>query len=163
MSKRQGFDGDARVTHIVEQLREAGYRITPQRMALLDILCRSERHPNASQLHEALRQRFPTTSLATVYKTLNVLKELGEVQELGFSDDDNRYDAASPDPHPHLICVQCREIVDAGVAPLTAMAQEVAAASGYRVLSHRVEFYGLCPACQANQAGKASGSPLARV
>jgi Fur family peroxide stress response transcriptional regulator len=147
----QANDVATRVAEIVTRLREAGHRITPQRMALLEILCASERHPNAGQLHEALKQRFPTTSLATVYKTLSVLKALGEVQELGFSDDDNRYDAASSDPHPHLICIQCREIIDADVAPLNEMAAQVAAASGYRVLSHRVEFYGLCPTCQAQQ------------
>jgi len=84
-----------------------------------------------------------------------VLKDLGEVTEMGFSDDDNRYDAARPHPHPHLICVQCRKITDADAEPASDLARQLAATSGWRILSHRMEFYGLCPDCQ----GK-SGSNL---
>lgn len=87
-------------------------------------------------------------SLATVYETLHLLKELDEVLELGFWDDDGRYDGRRPYPHPHLICVRCRKISDLEVEMAEDMAQQVAQRSGYQVVSHRLDFYGLCPDCQ---------------
>jgi Fur family transcriptional regulator, peroxide stress response regulator len=150
MSEQKTVDEGDRVNIIVSRLRDAGYRITPQRMALIEILCRSEEHPSAGQLHEQLKQRFPTTSLATVYKTLNVLKEMGEVLEIGFAGKDARYDGVHPHPHPHLICVQCRRIedIDVDLDRSQILAEEIAERSGYRVLSHRMDIYGLCPQCQ---------------
>ena len=139
---------EARYETIVAHLSEAGCRLTPQRLALIELLTHTDRHPSASQLHEQLKQQFPTTSLATVYKTLNTLKELGEVLEMGFSDDDNRYDAMDPQPHPHLVCVQCRRITDADARPIHALAARLETRSGYKILSHRMEFHGICPDCQ---------------
>ncbi|MEJ2737754.1 MAG: Fur family transcriptional regulator, partial [Anaerolineae bacterium] len=91
-------DPQTRFEELVAKLREREYRLTPQRIALLRLLAASEGHPSASQLYEQMKDQFPTTSLATVYKTLNVLKEIGEVLELGFSGDDNRYDGKKPYP-----------------------------------------------------------------
>ena len=142
------MDSKVRYQEMVEKLKGSGCRLTPQRLALVRLLSETENHPSARQLHEELKQNLPTTSLATVYKTLNVLKDLGEVTEMGFSDDDNRYDAVSPHPHPHLICVQCRKIIDADVEPASELPRQLAATSGWQILSHRMEFYGLCPDCQ---------------
>ena len=142
------MDSKVRYQEMVEKLKASGCRLTPQRLALVRLLSKTDSHPSARQLHEELKQNLPTTSLATVYKTLNVLKDLGEVTEMGFSDDDNRYDAAKPYPHPHLICVQCRKIIDADAEPASDLARQLAATSGYRIMSHRMEFYCLCPDCQ---------------
>ena len=105
-------DPQARFEALVGRLREQEYRLTPQRVALLRLLAASEGHPSASRLYDQLQAQFPTTSPGTIYKTLNLLKDLDEVLELGFSDDDNRYDGNKPYPHPHLICVRCRKIID---------------------------------------------------
>lgn len=150
MTEQRPKDEETRVNTIVSRLRETGYRITPQRMALIEILCQNDGHPSASQLHEQLKQRFPTTSLATVYKTLNVLKEIGEVMEIGFAGSDARYDSAHPDPHPHLICVQCWNIQDIDLEHFKsrALTEKIAERSGYRVLGYRMDVYGVCPQCQ---------------
>jgi Fur family peroxide stress response transcriptional regulator len=141
-------DPEARFEELVAKFREREYRITPQRLALLRLLAESEGHPSAAQLHEELQEQFPTTSLATVYKTLSRLKEMGEVLELGFSDDDNRYDGHDPSPHPHLICLRCRTIIDPQVSLFPSLAKEVAENTGYQILEHRLDFYGICPDCQ---------------
>ena len=142
------IDRQARFEDLMSTLRERGYRLTPQRVALLRLLAASEEHPSAARLYDDLRAQFPTTSPATVYKTLSLLKDLGEVLELGFSDDDNRYDGAKPYPHPHLICVRCRKIIDPDVRLAQNLVREVAQSSGFQVVSHRLDFYGLCPDCQ---------------
>ena len=132
-------------------LREHHHRLTPQRFALLQLLAASEGHPSAAMLYDQLRAQFPTTSLATVYKTLTLLDEIGEVIELGFSHNDNRYDGRRPYPHPHLICVRCRKIMDAPLPAGQALEQEVARGSGFQIVGHRLDFYGVCPDCQASQ------------
>lgn len=137
-----------RFDELVTRLRERGYRLTPQRVALLRLIAASEGHPSASHLYEEIKEHFPTTSPATVYKTLAILKEMGEVLELGFSDDDNRYDGNKPYPHPHLICTRCRRIMDPEVSLVQSLEQEVAGLSGYRIVGHRLDFYGVCPECQ---------------
>ena len=95
-----------RLDHMISKLREREYRITPQRLAILKILAVSEGHPSVEKIYSQVKKDFPTTSLATIYKTLIVMKEIGEVLELGFSDDSNRYDGNKPNPHPHLICIE---------------------------------------------------------
>lgn len=141
-------DSQARFEELIAKLQEQEYRLTPQRVALLRLLATSDGHPSASQLYAQIKDRFPTTSPATVYKTLNLLKEMGEVLELGFSDDDNRYDGHKPLPHPHLICLRCRKIVDPKIDLIQDLEQEMSRQSGFQILSHRLDFYGLCPDCQ---------------
>ena len=144
-------DTQARLHELTVRLREQGHRLTPQRMAVLKILSVSEGHPSVEQIYERVKADFPMTSLATIYKTVTLLKEMGEVLELGFSDDSNRYDGNKPYPHPHLICTQCKNIMDPKVATLSELRQEVAQSTGYRIVSHRLDFFGICPQCQEKE------------
>jgi Fur family peroxide stress response transcriptional regulator len=145
------LDPEYRFQRLMARLKGSDYRLTPQRVALLRLIASSEGHPSASHLYEQIKAQFPTTSLATVYKTLNLLKELGEVLELGFGNDDNRYDGSRPYPHPHLVCVRCRKIMDPQVSLVDNLTQEVAEQTGYQVTSHRLDFYGLCPDCRQSR------------
>jgi Fur family peroxide stress response transcriptional regulator len=125
-----------------------GGRLTLPRVALLRLLATGEGYPSVSDWYNQLQAQFPTTSPGTVYKTLSLLKDLDEVLEPGFGDDDNRYHGNKPYPHPHLICVRCRKIMD----PKASLAQnpvpELAQQSGFQIVGHRLHFYGLCPDCQ---------------
>lgn len=141
----------ARFEELTKKLRQRGCRMTPQRVALLRLLTSGEDHPSAHQLYERLREQFPTTSLATVYKTLSLLYDMGEVLELGFVNHGVRYDANRPDPHPHLICLRCWRIVDGEPSLVPSQVQEVAQGSGFQVTGHRLDIYGLCPDCQASE------------
>ena len=94
-------------------------------------------------------------SLATVYKTVATLKDLGEVLELKFSDGHNRYDAHMPQPHPHLICRDCNRIEDHPIDELDRLMTNAAIQSGYQLLSMRLDFYGICGQC----SGSATPSP----
>jgi Fur family peroxide stress response transcriptional regulator len=124
-------DHDLRLNQMVAKLREREYRLTPQRLAVLKILAVSDGHPSAERIHEQVKIDFPTTSLATVYKTVSLVKELGEVLELGFSDDSNRYDGNKPYAHPHLICTQCKKIIDPDLSSLHHMTAELETETGF--------------------------------
>jgi Fur family peroxide stress response transcriptional regulator len=112
-------------------------------------LVTSEGHPGVDAIYEKLQDDFPTMSLATVYRNVMLIKSLGEVLELGFPEGGNRYDGNKPYPHPHLICMQCKKIIDPELASLKDLTREVMAASGFKIVTHRMDFFGICPDCQS--------------
>jgi len=141
-------DPKSRLNQIIDRLKENQRRITPQRMAVLKILAASEGHPSVEKIYEKVKKQFPTTSLATVYKSVAVIKELGEVLELGFTDGSNRYDGNKPYPHPHLICTECRTIMDPNLSVLADVTQKLTVETGFKITNHRLDFFGICPECQ---------------
>jgi Fur family peroxide stress response transcriptional regulator len=147
-SRKISPEAQSRIDAMLAKLKSSDFRITPQRYAVLRILAASEEHPSVAEIYEAVRVEFPTTSLATVYKTVSLLKEIGEVLELGFHDGNNRYDGTRPFPHPHVICTQCRKIMDPELVSLEDLSAEMSRKTGYSIISHRLDFFGLCPDCQ---------------
>lgn len=148
-------DPQKRLEHMVGVLREKGCRLTPQRQAMLRILAKSEGHPSAEQIYEKIKVDYPTISLATVYKTLNLLKNMGEVLEVTFASVGSHYDGNKPYPHPHLICTQCGQILDPQCESLAGVAEEIARQTGYRITQQQLNFLGLCPRCQQEGQGPA--------
>ena len=141
-------DHKKRFETIIEKLRDKGCKITPQRLAIVKILAGSNGHPSVEDIHVQLKKDFPTMSLATVYKNIELIKSLGEVLELGFPDGSNRYDGNRPFSHPHLICTKCRRIIDPDLASLEGVTQELTLETGFQITSHRLDFFGICPDCQ---------------
>jgi len=137
-----------RLERMLLRLQERNFRVTPQRLEVLCVLSQSRGHPSVEQITAQVRDKFPTTSLATTYKTVALLKEIDEVLELGFGDGSNRYDGFKPFPHPHVICTRCHKILDPDLSMLQDMAEEAARETGFRILTHRLDFFGLCPDCQ---------------
>ncbi len=133
---------------IIQKLRDNHHKITPQRLAIVKILATSKGHPSVEAIHDEIKKDFPTMSLATVYKNIVLIKSLGEVLEIGFPDGSNRYDGNRPYPHPHVICVQCKKIVDPDLDSLDEMKNEVAAETDFKILSHRLDFFGICGNCR---------------
>ena len=141
-----------RLNEMIHKLKERNFRLTPQRLAVLKVLAASEGHPTVERIYETVRAEFPTTSIATIYKTVNLLKQINEVLELGFADGSNRYDGNKPFPHPHVICTQCKKIIDPDLGSLKGLTEEVIAETGFQIQTHRVDFFGLCRECQSHRA-----------
>ena len=144
-------DPKKRFETIVQKLRDNGHRITPQRLAIVNMLAKSEGHPSVETIHGQIKKDFPTMSLATVYKNILLIKSLGEVLELGFPDGSNRYDGNKPNPHPHVICIKCKTIVDPDLDDLDAMKKAVASVTKFKILNHRLDFFGICSNCMARE------------
>jgi Fur family transcriptional regulator, peroxide stress response regulator len=141
-------DHKIRLETMIQKMRDAGCRITPQRIAILRVLSISKGHPSVEDIYEQVKEEFPTTSLATVYKNISMLKELGEVLELSFGIDSSRYDGNRPDPHPHLICTKCKKIIDPDLESLEYVSEELVRETGFAITSHRLDFFGICPDCK---------------
>ena len=90
-------------------------------------------------------------SLASVYRNIVLIKSLGEVLELGFPDGSNRYDGNKPFAHPHVICIRCKKIVDPDLDSLDNMRKEVAVETEFKILNHRLDFFGICSNCLAEK------------
>ncbi|MGK2944439.1 MAG: Fur family transcriptional regulator [Desulfuromonadales bacterium] len=148
LTRSAKHDPKQRFDEIIVKLRDLNFRITPQRVAILRIFLNSQDHPSVEQVYAQVKADFPSTSLATVYKTVHLLKEVGEILEIGFADCSNRYDGNKPYPHPHLICTRCKKIMDSDIGLVDQVANELEQTSGYRIVSHQIEFFGICPACQ---------------
>jgi Fur family peroxide stress response transcriptional regulator len=144
-------DQNNRFNAIIQKLRDNGHKITPQRMAIVKILADSQGHPSVENIHGQIKKDFPTMSLATVYRNIVLIKELGEVLELGFPDGSNRYDGNKPYPHPHVICIKCKKIVDPVLDSLDEMKKEVAIETNFKIMNHRLDFFGLCSNCMAEE------------
>lgn len=137
-----------RLSRILTKVKERDFRLTPQRLAIIRTLVAGTDHPSVDDVYREVRIRFPTTSIATVYKTITLLKELNEVLELGFPDGSNRYDGNKPYPHPHAICTKCRKIMDPEISSVDELSEEMKQKTGYTISFHRLDFFGLCPDCQ---------------
>jgi Fur family peroxide stress response transcriptional regulator len=124
--------------------KELGLKLTPQRLAILNFLEGNKNHPSAEDIDSALSDNFPTMSLATVYNTLEKLREKGLVRELSIDPGKKRFD---PDtrPHNHLICVNCRRISDVHEDYRLSLSSNDRA--DFDIIGHHVEFYGRCPEC----------------
>jgi Fur family peroxide stress response transcriptional regulator len=140
-------DPDIRFNQLIAALKERDFRLTPQRVELVRLIAASEGHPSASELYAKIQYRFPTMSHATVYKTLTLLKEMGQVYEIDLHND-SHYDGNRPEPHPHLICMKCKKIIDGEVTLDQESLRSLEQASGYKVLRTQIALYGLCPDCK---------------
>ena len=140
-----------RMDQMILKLREHDFRVTPQRLAILRVLAASEGHPSVERVYETVRREFPTTSIATIYKTVHLLKQINEVLEISFPDGSNRYDGNKPFPHPHAICVRCKKIIDPNLGSLKDITAAVADETGFDILSHRLDFFGVCTDCKRRQ------------
>jgi Fur family peroxide stress response transcriptional regulator len=136
-----------RFDELISALRVRNYRLTPQRVELVRLIAASDGHPSAAQFYTKIKNQFPTMSQATVYKTLTLLKEMNQVLEIELHDD-RHYDGNRPEPHPHLICMQCNKITDGEIEIDLSLIKKMEQSSGFQIIRPQISFYGLCPECR---------------
>ena len=146
-----------RVNEMRASMSKLGVNVTPRRAKVLETLASTDSHPTVNEIHSEVRRIYPSTSLATIYNTIELLKEAGQVLELEFSGSPNRYDGLRPDYHPHLICLSCRSVEDMDMFEVKDISLDlVSSASGYQIARQRTDYYGICPECQQSDEVSAS-------
>ncbi|HAS54603.1 MAG TPA: transcriptional repressor [Nitrospiraceae bacterium] len=129
-----------------KRLREQGYKLTSQRLAIIRLLSKEMTHPGAADILKKIRKSLPQVSMSTVYYTLDVLKMEGLIQELEFCDQDNRYDI-NVSNHINLICKKCGRIEDfPGELPYSYT--QVRQKTDFQPQGMRYEYYGYCKECR---------------
>jgi len=127
-------------------LKENKMRMTRQRKIILEELRKVKTHPSADEIYEMVRLRLPRISLGTVYRNLEILSELGEIQKLQLSGALKRFDWDTS-KHYHIRCVRCNRVDDAPIAPLNQIEDELYESTVFEIIGHNLEFVGLCPEC----------------
>jgi Fur family transcriptional regulator, ferric uptake regulator len=143
---------DDRITTGVRRLRASGKRITPQREMVLTILADASAHLTAQDIYVRGKEQDASLSLATVYRTLSVLKETGVVHELHLDGEHHHYELAAKDEHSHLVCLDCGRVIEVDSAAFCQAAREVGQAHGFVVATAQVELAGYCENCYAKRA-----------
>ncbi len=130
-------------------------RMTKQRRLILEELRRENSHPTADVIYERVRKTMPKISLGTVYRNLEILTALGEIQTLELSGTQKRYDGIA-NKHYHIRCLHCGRVDDAPIAPLQRLEDELYESTVFTIMGHRLEFMGLCPECSKDKEIRAS-------
>ena len=128
-------------------LRDNGCKVTPQRLAVYDMLSHTKEHPTAETIYKQVKPLYPTMSFATVYKSLEILSKLNIIQVLNTGEDSYRYDA-NVEEHSHIVCTKCGKVVDVTPLPSKEIVSAVEADTKFQVQGKQFYFYGICPACQ---------------
>ena len=141
------------------KLKQLGIRLTPQRLAIAEVVVNSGDHPSVKDVYERVKAFFPYVTLATVYSTLDVLEKASIVRQLPFQRQ-SRYDA-NLEPHANLVCIGCGTVVDADVGQrmVAELRKMVEDKSECEVASQRVDFYGWCSGCSRDRASHGNQSP----
>lgn len=134
----------------VAVLRDKGFKATPQRMAVYDALRAALTHPHAEDLYKELQPKYPTMSLATVYKSLEALCAAGLAQVIRIGDEACRYDA-NTSCHAHVCCTCCGRVEDVSNADGRELAAEIEAQTHYELMGRQLYFYGICPICRKDK------------
>ena len=144
-----------------ERLHEAGFRITVPRETIIDILNRTAKHLSAEEIYISALKQNPSIGLTTVYRTLDLLSNIGVLQKFDFGDGKARYELINnpkkKEHHHHLICVQCNTVIDytdflqEELELMQKTEEELSSRHDFTITHHTVDFYGLCRKCRRKQ------------
>ncbi|TDX52445.1 Fur family transcriptional regulator [Orenia marismortui] len=121
-------------------------RMTKQRKKILEVLRSTKSHPTADWIYDKVKKDIPNISLGTVYRNLNVLREMGQIIELNYGSSYSRYDANAED-HYHFTCLSCSKVMDVDLEMNEELEDKVAKFVDGEVEYRRTEFFGYCKEC----------------
>lgn len=135
----------SRFEKLVQEFKKHGYKMTPQRRAILEVLAENTSHPTAEQIHELVKGLLPDISLATVYNTLRELAEMQELCELDLGHGVRHYEISRGD-HAHRVCLICGRIEDVS-GDFEGVRSLFQCGEGFRPVRYDVTIYGYCADC----------------
>ena len=136
-------------SEIIEQIKERGYKVTPQRRAIIDALLLPGRPRTAKEVLEKVRLVYPEVGLDTVYRNLNLLIDMGLLIQINLKNSETSRFEIIKNHHHHLICLGCGETLCLEQCPLNERELGKVTEKGYEIVGHAFEIYGYCPACRS--------------
>ena len=125
-----------------------GYRLTPQRLMVVEALHDAEKHVSADEIFSRVREKYPYANISTVYRTLELLKQLGLVNEIALGDGRVRFHAAEKGHHHHLVCQKCQAIIDLPESELTPLEDALSKKHRFKADFKHMAVFGLCSECR---------------
>ena len=130
-------------------LKSRGYKLTPQREAILAVMMNSkEAHLSPEEACRLTRKVYPKIGLATAYRTLEIFRKVGVVNMVHFHDGVNRYELNHKDHHHHLICLNCGKVEEVKECMVEDFEKRIASTTAFKITSHCFGLFGYCRACQ---------------
>ena len=144
---------EKRMRETTEKVESSKYKLTRQRREIIATVVRyHDRHLSAEELYFLVNQDYPEIGLATVYRTLDMLVDLGIVAKHDLGDGRARYELSSPERHHHhLICSACGRIIELTEDSLHQLERKLESEHDFTISDHRLEFYGLCGRCRREE------------
>lgn len=132
---------------IIKVLRGKGYKATPQRIAIGRFVLHNHAHPTAQRIYSEVKKVYPTVSLATIYKTVQILREADLIQELNLEKDQVRFDH-NLKPHAHLVCLQCKSINDCTDPMISDIIDRMSIPADFSAGGWNFNIFGICSSCK---------------
>lgn len=146
------FSNGIDIRLLKNQLKDKGYKLTPQRRAVLDVIIENEgKHLTTEDIYSLVKKDCPEIGLATVYRTLQLLEEMNLIFKLNLDDGKNRYELVHDEEdhhHHHLICMKCGKLIEVKEDLLEILEKEIEKEYGFKINNHILKFFGICSKCQ---------------
>jgi Fur family ferric uptake transcriptional regulator len=133
---------------VATTLKQHGYKLTPQRRVVIQAIASTQDHLTPTAIYEKVHQDHPNIGFVTIYRTLEILAELGLICELHAGGSCRSYTISALGHHHHLICSKCSEVIDFTGYDLNELEQRLSRETGFHIEDHLLEFVGLCRNCQ---------------
>jgi Fur family ferric uptake transcriptional regulator len=140
-----------------QRLRKQGYRLTPQRLAVLGVIKAGPGHMSVNDVLARVRLQYPTLTVPTVYRILQWLKGANVVAETDLGADCHLYEYIADHHHHHLVCVRCQRVIDLPHSFLDSVSDQLRREYGFVPCLEHVGLFGVCPQCQVDEPGVAKG------
>jgi len=134
---------------LIQVLKERGHRLTPQRQLILEAIEEIDDHVSAESVHSKVAARFPQVNISTVYRTLELLQDLGLVTHTHFDDGIAQYHLASENPHQHMVCRRCGSTREIEVSVLDPVDRHLREQYGFEADLAHFAIVGICGSCAA--------------
>lgn len=135
------------IEKIIDRYKGKGFKLTPQRLAILKFLEGNTSHPTAEEIYTEIRKKYPTVSFATVYNTIEALRDRGEVIEITIDPDRKHFDP-NPRPHHHIMCSVCKRVSDIFMDYSESLTLPESVSREFTITGNHVDFYGICSRCR---------------
>lgn len=143
------------LTKLLDSIKESGYKLTPQRREILQVLIDSRgKHLNCDEIYELVKTRCPEIGIATVYRTIQILESTSNISKLNLDDGCVRYEINLDHEvhnHHHLICKICGNIIEVQVDLLEELESNIENNYGFKILDHDLKFFGICNKCSSKE------------
>lgn len=138
---------------LIAIFRKNGLKLTTQRLAIFKLINSRKDHPTTEEIYKSLKDKYPTISLGTIYKTLHLFKELGLIQELNFNDGNIRYDP-NMELHINIVCSKCGKIIDYNNEKVKDFWQAIISDLSFKPKGQRFDIYYECETCKNSDTKK---------
>jgi Fur family ferric uptake transcriptional regulator len=138
----------AKTEGIASKLSRQGYRLTPQRLMILEAVDKADDHISTEEIYTQVCRQYPHINISTVYRTLELLKELGLVTETDFGDGRVRYHSIKKGHHHHLVCYKCGRIIDLDESVLSPLKKTLSQDYGFDAELRHLAIFGRCRDCR---------------